>query len=103
MLEINFIGADRQGLQFDLMGDPRSVSALCFTFTRSEQVGKLRDGKNAFLRILSYGPRCDAIEQAQILLLLSLCVARALKGAKWTMFVQHNGRRIRRDSHCPSS
>ena len=61
-------------------------------FAWLEQIGELFDGKNALLLILAHRPRCHAIEQTEVILLFSLGVAQALKGAERTMLIQDKRR-----------
>ena len=100
-MEIDFVFADRQGLQFELMGDWRRLPAPFVALARFEQLGELLDGENALFLILPLHACCHAVEQAEVILLLGLRLARALKGAERTMLVQHNGRGRRRGLRCP--
>src|SRR2546425_5162362 len=77
------------------------LSAPFLGFAWLEQVRKLFDGENALFLILPLYACRDAVEQGEVILLLSLCVARALKGAERTILVQHNGRGFRRGTRCP--
>src|SRR5919109_4361862 len=83
------------------MGDWRGLSAPFFVFSWFEQIGELFDGENTLLLILPLHAGCHAVEQAEVILLLGLRLARALKGAERTMLVQHNGRGRRRGLRCP--
>jgi hypothetical protein len=100
-LKIDFVFADRQGLQFELMGDWRRLPAPFFALARFEQIGELLDGENALFLILLLHACCNAVEQAEVILLLGLRLARALKGAERTMLIQHDGRGLRRGTSCP--
>jgi hypothetical protein len=69
-------------------------------FTWLEQIGELLDGENAFPLILAHHPCRHPIEQTKVVLLLSLGVTQALKGAQRTVLIQDNGRwcgRVHRD------
>ena len=102
-MEIDFVFADRQGLQFELMGDWRRLPAPFFAFARFEQIGELLDGENTIFLILSLHACCNAVEQAEVILLLGLRLAHALKGAERTMLIQNDGRGLRRGNRCPCS
>src|SRR3989442_10167300 len=77
------------------------LSAPFLGFAWLEQVRKLFDGENALFLILPLYACRDAVEQGEVILLLSLCVARPLKGTERTMLVQHNGRGFMRGTRCP--
>ena len=64
-------------------------------FAWLEQIGELFDGKNALFLILAHDPCCHAMEQTEVILLFSLGVAQALKGAERTMLIQDNSSRTR--------
>src|SRR6266850_3541630 len=88
-------------LQQLLMGDWRELPAPFFAFARFEQIGELFDGENALFLILPLHSCRDSVEQAEVILLLGLRLARALKGAERTMLIQHDGRGLRRGNRCP--
>jgi hypothetical protein len=62
LVEINFVVADRQGLQLYLMEDRWGFSAPFLLFARLEQVRELFDGENALLLIVPHHPWRDAVE-----------------------------------------
>src|SRR6516165_10688387 len=78
------------------MRDWRWLSAPFLGFAWLEQVGELFDGEDALLLILALHPGRDAVEQAEIIFLLGLRVAHALKRAERTMLIQNDGRGLRR-------
>src|SRR5712691_3140831 len=77
------------------------LSAPFLAFSRLEQIGELFDGENALLFMLPHDSCCDSVEQAEVILLFGLGVARALKGAERTMLIQNDGRGLRRGNCCP--
>src|SRR5262249_39098359 len=83
------------------MGDWWGLSAPFFAFSWFEQIGELFDGENALVLILPLHPCRDTGEQAEVVLLLGLRSARALKGTERTMLIQHDGRGLRRGTHGP--
>jgi hypothetical protein len=70
------------------MSDWGWLSAPFLGFAWLEQVGELFDGEDTLLLVLSHDPCRDAVEQAEVVLLLSLGVTQSLKGAERTMFIQ---------------
>src|SRR5919108_226570 len=83
------------------MRDWRWFSAPFLRFAWLKQVGELFDGEDALLLILAYHPGCDAVQEAEVILLLGLRVARTLKGAERTMLIQNDGRGRRSGIRCP--
>jgi|RhiMethySRZTD1v2_1073278.scaffolds.fasta_scaffold35926_4 hypothetical protein len=82
------------------MRDRGWLSAPFLGFAWLEQVGELFDGEDALLLILAHYPGRDAIKEAEVILLLGLRVARALKGAEQTMLIQNDGRGLRGNLRC---
>src|SRR5439155_24182192 len=78
------------------MGDRGWLPAPFLAFARLEQIRELFDRENPLSLILTHHPRCHAMEQAEVILLLRLGLTHALKGAEWTMLIQDNGRGLRR-------
>ena len=66
-----FCFADRQGLQFELMGDCEASGSV-FAFARFKQIGELLDSENALFLILPLHACCNAVQQAKVILLLGL-------------------------------
>jgi hypothetical protein len=58
--------------------------------------------KDALLLILAHPPGCNAVKQAEVILLLGLHSACALKGAERTMLIQDNGGWRRHSTRGPS-
>src|SRR5262245_60516252 len=83
------------------MGDWWGLPTPFFAFSWFEQIGELFDGENALFLILPLHPRRNSGQQAKVTLLLSLSMARALKGAERTMLIQHDGGWLRRGNSCP--
>jgi hypothetical protein len=69
------------------MGDRGWLPTPFLAFAWLEQIRELLDGENALLLILAHHPCRHPIEQTEVILLFSLGVAQALKGAERTMLI----------------
>ena len=57
-------------------------------------VGILCDGKDAFLMLMLYFVLAHALDQTQMIDLLGFGIAPLFESARWTVFIQHHGRRL---------